>query len=157
MLTLLPPLLIVNLITYTDDRGVGSHDYLSILLRILCRQTSFNICYISTKRLNDEIDKCFYSKTDVICISDNWFNYNSSDIVNEVNGYHLYRFEKFSNSIGVAIYVTSHIQCRLVCTSFRNNTNTSNIEYIFLEIVNFGRKLLLILCKGLVRPWTMDH
>lgn len=131
-----------------DSYEVGSRNSLYNLIRVLCKQTiGLNICHINAQSLNNKMDEFRYifeeSGMDIICVSETWFHCYISDNIYMLNGYRLFRSDRSSKGGGVAIYVRLPIQCKLLCESNDTDENTFKMQYLFLEIISHGRKLLL--------------
>lgn len=79
------------------------------------------------------------SEIDVVCVSETWFH---SDVFNEtykVDGYKLYRADRQTNGGGVAIYIRTHITCKVVCKSEIGEST----EHLFLDIQLNNKKILV--------------
>lgn len=145
MLALLLGTLFVIMLLQDDNRIVGSKENLYSMTRVLSRRaTGLKICHINAQSLNNKMDEFRYifeeSDVDILCISESWFHPEIKDSNYELNGYRLFRADRYSNGGGAAIYAKSSICCKLICKSLADE----KIEYLFLEILNNNNLKLLI-------------
>lgn len=132
------------------------------MVKILAKQKNgLSMCHINAQSLNNKLDEfrsVFENSTvDIICVSETWLNKFTPDSVIRLNGYKVFRNDRDSHAGGVAIFVKNHIACRFLSKSCRNSSNfnendenvgtgvsrTNYVEYIFIEILSSGRKLLV--------------
>lgn len=160
-----------------NNLRASSNDSLKNLIQILTKQRSgLNICHINAQSLGNKMDEFRFlfeeSNVDIICITETWFSKKIPDSLITANGYKFFRNDRSSHAGGVAIYVKSHIQSKIVnvlttddktddettaeaneetttettaeTTADDNNENNKNkIEHIFVEVAAGDSKLLV--------------
>lgn len=114
------------------------------LIRLLCKnRVGLKVCHINSQSLVRKIDEFRYlfegSNVDVICVSETWFTSDMPDNLFKVKGYRLFRADRRSHAGGSCIYVKDNITCKLILSS----TSASTIEFLFIEILNGTKKMLL--------------
>lgn len=139
-----------------DSANGGSKDGTMNMIRVLAKQKKgVNICHFNAQSLNNKIDEFRFifenSSVDVICVSETWLKESTPDSLINLRGYKIFRADRKTLGGGVAIFVKNNIKCNFKCKS-TNNHQASNmtegierdkIEYIFIEIVSNGNKLLV--------------
>lgn len=138
------------------------------MIRVLTKQKrGINICHLNAQSLNNKIDEFRFifenSSMDIICVSETWLKETTPDCLINLRGYQIFRADRKSHAGGVAIYVKDNIKCSFKCKSTSNNqasqvnaelnaeqnaeqnkqNERNKIEYIFIEIMANGKKLLI--------------
>lgn len=122
----------------------NSKDTTCNMVRILARQKKgLSLCHINAQSLNNKIDEFRLvfegSGIDVICVSETWFTQSTTDSLIRLNGYNVFRSDRVRHGGGVAIYIKNNIISKVRLKS----CNEEKVEYIFVEIVSSGRKMLI--------------
>lgn len=134
--------------------GCNSNGITMNMVRVLAKQRSgLRICHINAQSLNNKTDEFRLtfenSEIDIICVSETWLKKEIPDSRICLEGYKTFRADRQTHAGGVAIFVKNNINCRTVCTTLtdfvHDGSNTTNkiIEYVFIEILSSGNKLLL--------------
>lgn len=121
-----------------------SNDGLYRMVRVLSKQKhGISIVHINAQSLNnkmDELRNIFTSSSiDIVCVSETWFHPELNDFVYNLSDYNLFRADRVSNAGGVCIYIRKELKCSV---KIKSETD-SEIEYIFLELITKGSKILL--------------
>ena len=132
----------MNLLNNISSRN--SNVSCKTLIKLLSKQRKgLNIVHINAQSLVNKMDEFRFifenSGTDIICISETWFDKIMPDSLFALSGYKLFRADRESHAGGVAIFIRNCIPCKLNCKS----TDNSAIEYIFVEIMSNSEKLLV--------------
>lgn len=127
-----------------SENGSDSNDKTFTMIRVLANITKgLKVTHINAQSLHCKIDEFRYvfenSNIDVICVSETWFRYNTTDNVYELQGYRLFRADRIKHAGGVAIYVKNGIKCKVI----KKSECGDETEHIFLEISNGLEKILL--------------
>ena len=134
-----------------NDNEEMFHSNAKTIVRLLTKKTrKLNICHINSQSLMKKIDEFrdMFDKSgiDIICVSETWFNCNTSYSSCILNGFKLMLADRRSRRGGVAIYVKSCISTKFICKS-----DDSEIEYLFIELSSGQGKVLV----GVVyRPYS---
>lgn len=133
----------LNPLEGNNDRGIPSN-MVHTLVRILSRQKKgLSLCHFNAQSLRNRIDELRYicegSNVDLVCISETWFDKDTSSNVFKMHGYKLFRADRASHAGGVAVYIKQNLKCKVICSSGVNDL----IEFIFIEIIVAQQKTLL--------------
>lgn len=101
----------------------NSNDGTANMVKILAKQRrGMKICHINAQSLRKKIDEFRYvfetSYIDIICISETWFDSNTTDSYVSLNGYNVFRNDRKGFAGGVVIYVKKE----LILTIFVDQT-----------------------------------
>jgi len=121
-----------------------SSDNAKTALRIFGRQKQgLKICHINAQSLYCKIDEFRLifegSDVDIVCISETWFSHDLPDSFVALRGYRIFRSDRLSHGGGVAVFVKTCINCKVIL----RNDNNSTMEYLLLEIIVNNQKFLL--------------
>lgn len=136
---------IVPFILNTISSSYGySRDSIMAMVRILSKQDDgIHICHINAQSLRNKVDEFRLifenSQIDVICVSVTWLNRNIPDSIVNLSGYKLHRADRKTRGGGVAIFVKSNVSN---CLKIKSDEDDA-IEYIFVELQSYGRKMLV--------------
>lgn len=127
-----------------NDTHNYSKDTTISMVKILAKQKKgLSFCHINAQSLNNKMAEFRLvfenSGVDIICVSETWFTESTPDSLARLSGYKIYRSDRAGHAGGVAIYIKNHITSIFLCKS----GNESKIEYIFVEIISSGRKMLV--------------
>lgn len=108
------------------------------------QRSGLHVCHINAQSLLPKIDEFRdlfeESSVDVICVSETWLRDDFNDAMCCLSGYRVFRCDRVGCiGGGVAIYVRDGITCRLRDVSSAG----SEIEYLFVELVNDDTKILV--------------
>ena len=114
------------------------------ILRLLSKsKNGLKICHINAQSLVNKIDEFRHifekSGIHVICVSETWFRPDMSSNLFNVEGYKILRADRVGHAGGVAIYIKSDLQFKII----NRSPNDNEIEYLFLELSSDDSKLLL--------------
>lgn len=128
----------------TNNTSASSNTTIKNMIKIITRQRNgLNICHINAQSLTRKIDEFRYlfvdSGADIVCVSETWFSPAIKDNLIGVDGFNIFRNDRYSLGGGVAIYARKNISCKLLCKS----NNDEKVEYIFIEVTIKSRKLLI--------------
>lgn len=139
-----------------NTHRISSRDNVANMVRVLANQRKgIKICHINAQSLRKKIDEFRLifenSCVDLICVSETWFDSEITDLSVSLNGYNLRRVDREDGYGGVAMYIRKGISFNIKCTSKDNcdfedinNTDPLNfVEYLFIEVNNESRKLLV--------------
>ena len=123
---------------------VSSRDTTFNMVRILAKQRKgIRICHINAQSLNNKTDEFRVtfenSFVDIICVSETWLMESTPDSLINLNGYRTFRADRSTRGGGVAIYVKDGIKCHFKCKSI----DGEKVEYLFIEVVSEGSKMLI--------------
>ena len=123
---------------------LNSKDNTYCMLRVLTKANAgLKICHLNAQSLKPKLDEFRYffegSNVDIVCISETWFDENNKDFVYGVNGYNLFKCDRKSYAGGVAMYIKSGIEAKVI---FKNQ-ESRDIQYLFVEIHSDNQKLLI--------------
>ena len=100
-------------------------------------------CVTYAQSLKNKLDEFAFifesSGIDIVCISETWFNKDLLDGFLNIEGYVLYRADRSSHAGGCAIYTRQSLKCKVLAKS----DDTSQIEFLFLEVSQNDKKLLI--------------
>lgn len=136
-----------------NNYRVRSRDGIANMIRILpAQRTGIKICHINAQSLQGKIDEFRFrfenSHMDLICISETWFDSDTSDLSVSLNGYNVRRVDRDDGYGGVAIYIRKGIHFSVKCTSkdvqimddIDLSVPKNLVEYMFIEVNSEGRK-----------------
>lgn len=127
----------------------NSRDVTMNMIKILANyKKGLTISHINAQSLNNKLDefRIVFEKSniDIVCVSETWLLSSTPNSLVCLDGYNLYRNDRVGNGGGVAIFIRNNISCK-VCLKSSNaiNLNEKKIEYIFIEILSNGKKMLV--------------
>lgn len=129
----------------SDTFRVNSKDVTTNMVKILAKQKKgIQICHINAQSLRPKIDEFRWtfqnSNMDIICVSETWLDESVPDSLMTLHGYKIFRSDRLAGcGGGVAIYVKNNIISKFCSKTGPND----KVEYIFLEIIAFGKKMLV--------------
>lgn len=131
-----------------NNISASSNDATMNMLRVLTKiKRGIHINHINAQSLNNKIDEFRLlvenSSVDVICVSETWLKETTPNSIINLNGYQIFRADRTTRGGGVAIYIKNNIKCKFISSSSNNPSNSNQVEYIFIELTSFGKKLLL--------------
>lgn len=127
------------------DNSFSSKDSLYSMIRVLSKQKpGLKIAHLNAQSLNNKMDEFRQlfttSGLDIICVSETWFHFSVSDGIYQLPGFNLFRADRETNAGGVCIYIKNGLKCNVKLTS----DNTSQIEFLFLEMITEDKNKILI-------------
>ena len=120
-----------------NKRSSGSIGSVFSIVRLLSNnKKGLKICHINAQSLGDgKVDEFRYifeySSEDLMCISETLFKPQISDNLYQLNGYNIVRVDRLSHDGGVAIFIESSIQYKIV----KKSAHDWSMECIFIEKV----------------------
>lgn len=132
-----------DLMTFNGNARGSSKDITMNMIRILANyKKGLRVVHINAQSINNKADEFKFvfenSGIDVVCVSETWLSESTSDSFICPYGFKVFRCDRVSHGGGVAIFVRKGISCKVCCKS-----TEPGIEFIFIEILSFGRKLLV--------------
>jgi len=114
------------------------------MIQILSKQrTGLRVCHLNAQSLKNKLDEFTFifesSGVDIVCISETWFTKDLLDNFLTMKGYVLYRADRSSHAGGCAIYIKDSLRCKVLAKS----DDTSQIEFLFLEVTQNENKILI--------------
>lgn len=136
------------MVNYNNTERGRSKDTTMNMVRILAKyKKGLKVVHINAQSLNNKVDefKLIFenSDIDVICVSETWLIPSTPDCLICPIGYKVFRSDRSGHGGGVAIFVKNSISCKICYKSPSNDSIDQQIEYIFIEVSSFGKKLLL--------------
>lgn len=114
------------------------------MIRVLAKQNDgLSLIHINAQSLKNKMEEFRYtfekSNTDIICVSETWFQPELHDSLFALNGYKLYRADRGRRGGGVAVYIRCEITCKIILKS----TVGDPMEFIFLEVAHHKQILMV--------------
>ena len=135
--------------TFADVLSGSSRDMTMSMVRILAKyRTGLTITHINAQSLNSKLDEFRLvfenSGVDIVCVSETWLSNSTPDGIIAPEGYQIFRNDRESRGGGVAIFVRNGLTCRVLMKSSSSiSPGDGNIEFIFVEVSSYGRKMLV--------------
>lgn len=143
--------------SHIQNNRACSKDGIANMIRILAKQRDgIQICHINAQSLKNKMDEFGFifqnSGIDIICVSETWFDDCVGDLSISLDDYNVCRADRVAYAGGVAIYVKKGITFTVICKSGDDNfiddedilnSSPNLVEYIFIEVISEGRKLLI--------------
>jgi len=98
----------------------------AMIKRISRYKNGLKIVHINAQSLLKNIDELTFlftqSNIDKICVSETWFVHDLCYLSIACNGFNVFRSDRNGNALGVAIYLNTKIQCKVVLKQTSEST-----------------------------------